>query len=168
MTPDAPLRLVDSLDWPAIAAICDAAFGQPAETGLVRRLAQDGDLVLALTAFGPEPVGHIAFSRLTLDGHPDFRAAALAPVAVVPARQGRGVGALLVREGLRRLAETGCDLVLVLGEPDYYGRFGFDAEAARRFETPYDGPYLQALALTERGREAQGPVAYAPAFAGLT
>jgi putative acetyltransferase len=57
--------------------------------------------------------------------------------------------------------------VLVLGEPDYYGRFGFAPELAQQLKTPYDGPYLQALALTARGKEAHGPVSYGPAFAEL-
>jgi putative acetyltransferase len=57
--------------------------------------------------------------------------------------------------------------VLVLGEPAYYGRFGFAAEDAAGLKTPYDGPYLQALALTEEGRHARGPVQYPSAFAEL-
>jgi putative acetyltransferase len=57
--------------------------------------------------------------------------------------------------------------VLVLGEPGFYGRFGFSAEAARVLETPYDGPFLQALALSPEGGKAAGPVHYAGAFAEL-
>jgi putative acetyltransferase len=59
------------------------------------------------------------------------------------------------------------DLVLVLGEPDYYGRFGFAPDLAKQLNTPYDGPYLQALALSEKGKAAHGPASYARAFAEL-
>ena len=56
---------------------------------------------------------------------------------------------------------------MVLGEPSFYGRFGFDPKLAERLKTPYDGPYLQALALSDTGKRAHGPVAYARAFAEL-
>jgi predicted N-acetyltransferase YhbS len=56
---------------------------------------------------------------------------------------------------------------LVLGDPAYYGRFGFTTEHAAGLQTPYDGPYLQGLALTDEGRRARGPVRYARPFAEL-
>jgi putative acetyltransferase len=54
---------------------------------------------------------------------------------------------------------------VVLGEPDFYGRFGFSPNVVRGLTTPYDGPYLQGIELTDR--RSSGPVRYAPAFAGL-
>ncbi len=153
-------------DGPAIRAVHEQAFGQPLEADLVDRLRADGDLVLSLVAVREAPVGHIAFSRLVLP-ESSARAVALAPVGVLPPLQRAGIGTALIREGLARLAEAGEDLVLVLGDPAYYGRFGFTAAAAGGLATPYDGPYLQALALSEAGREARGPVRYAPAFADL-
>ena len=152
-------------DRDAIFAVNRAAFGQAAEAALVDRLRADGDLVLSLVAADGEAlVGHVAFSRLEA---PAGCAAALAPVAVVPARRRQGIAAALIREGLTRLAGGGQDLVLVLGDPAYYGRFGFAAEAAAPLRTPYDGPFQQALALTERGRRMAGEVRYAAAFAEL-
>ena len=106
----------------------------------------------------------MAFSSLDVPGG---RAVALAPVAVVPARQRQAIAAALIREGLARLADDGQDLVLVLGDPAYYGRFGFTAEAAAPLKTPYDGPYQRAVALTESGRRMEGEVRYAAAFAEL-
>jgi putative acetyltransferase len=161
------IRLDESNDWTAIYAVYEAAFGQSAEADLVRRLHADGDLLLSMTAHGPEPIGHIAFSRLLLNEAPSMRGCALAPLAVSPAAQGQGIGTRLVKEGLARMARAGLDLVIVLGEPDYYGRFGFDPKLARNFKTLYDGPYLQALALSDKGREAHGSVTYARAFAEL-
>lgn len=155
-------------DAPALHAIHASAFGQTAEADLVERLVTDGDLVLSLVACTDRPVGHIAFSRLVITDMPAVSACALAPLAVDPARQRQGIGSALVEEGLRRLSEQGQDLVVVLGEPGYYGRFGFTAEAAKALRTPYDGPYLQALALSDNGQEAQGPVVYARAFAELS
>jgi putative acetyltransferase len=161
------LRLDEAADWPAVYDIYAAAFGQLAEAELVQRLRADGDLIFALTAYDDAPVGHIAFSTMILHDAPDIRTGVLAPVAVVPAYRKRGVGAALIRESLRRLGEAGYDLVVVLGDPAYYSRFGFEAKLAGALKTPYDGPYLQALALSPKGREAHGRVSYAKAFAEL-
>ena len=98
---------------------------------------------------------------------PTVKACVLAPLAVAPAFQKQGIAAALVRHSLKRLTEGGYDLVVVLGEPHYYGRFGFDPKLAEKLKTPYDGPYLQALALSDNGKGAHGPVSYARAFAEL-
>jgi len=161
------IRLEESADWSSVYAIYSAAFGQSAEADLVRHMHQDGDLILSLIAYGDEPVGHIAYSRLVLHETGSIRAAVLAPLAVAPSFQKQGIGAALVRDGLKRLTDRRYDLVLVLGEPHYYGRFGFDPKLAEKLQTPYDGPYLQALALSPRGTGAHGPVSYARAFAEL-
>jgi putative acetyltransferase len=153
-------------DRDAIRQIHRAAFPGADEADLVERLRRDGDLVLTLVARDGEAVGHVAFSRITLAGS-TLKATALAPLAVLPDRQGAGIGTALVRQGLNYLRATREDLVLVLGEPGFYGRFGFSAQAARAFETPYDGPALQSLALSPAGRGATGPVRYAGAFADL-
>ncbi len=161
------LRLEESADGAALRAIYEASFGQLAEATLVQQLRTDGDLILSLTAYAAEPIGHIAFSRLGIDAEPSIKGCALAPLAVVPAAQGQGVGTFLVDEGLKRMRAEAYDFVVVLGEPDYYGRFGFTAALARQLKTDYDGPYLQALALSEKGKEAHGSVSYARAFAEL-
>ncbi|NBJ11789.1 GNAT family N-acetyltransferase [Microvirga arsenatis] len=161
------IRLEESTDWHTIYSIYAASFGQSAEADLVRSMNSDGDLILSLVAHADEPAGHIAYSHLGLHETPDVRACVLAPLAVVRSFQKRGIGTALVRHSLKQLVEAGYDLVVVLGEPDYYGRFGFDPKLAEQLKTPYDGPYLQALALSDRGRAAHGPVSYARAFAEL-
>lgn len=161
------IRVEDTADWPAIYTICEAAFQQLIEADLVHRMHDDGDLVLSLVAYAEKPAGHVAFSQLAIQEIPALKGCVLAPLAVVPEFQGQGVGSALVRHGLERLKADGYDLVVVLGDPMYYGRFGFTPGLARRLKTPYDGPYLQALALSRRGEEAHGPVSYAQAFAEL-
>ena len=173
MTANIRIRPEAAGDRAAIHAVQHRAFGRPMEADLVDRLRSDGDLVLSLVAAADQPdqpdqpAGHIAFSRLSLADQ-DLRATALAPVAVLPEWQRRGIGAALIRDGLMRLAQAGEDLVLVLGDLAYYGRFGFLNEAARSLATPFDGPSLQALPLTGKGRSAAGPVTYARAFSELT
>ena len=141
------------------------AFGQPQEAKLVDDLRRAGDIALALVAELDGIVGFVAFSRLTLD-NPNARALSLAPLAVSPKRQRRGVGRALVREGIARAGAAGHDALLVLGDPAYYSRFGF-GPAPPCLTTPYNGPHLQVLALSPRGARLSGMVRYPPAFAGL-
>ena len=70
-------------------------------------------------------IGHIAFSPMTLDAHPEVPIAGLAPMAVVPSRQRAGIGSLLVRAGLDKCRRRGFVAVVVLGQAEYYPRFGF-------------------------------------------
>jgi putative acetyltransferase len=74
-----------------------------------------------------------------------LRVAALAPVSVVPKRQNQGIGSALVREGLARCAALGFDACAVLGEPEYYARFGFRLDAARTLRSVYSGHAYQAV-----------------------
>jgi putative acetyltransferase len=161
------IRVEDTIDWPAVYTICEAAFRQLIEADLVHRLHDEGDLILSLMAHADKPAGHIAFSHLVFHEASVLKGCALAPLAVAPEFQRQGVGSTLVRHGLERLRADGYDLVVVLGDPDYYARFGFTPALASQLKTPYDGPYLQALALSEKGKEAHGPVSYARAFAEL-
>jgi putative acetyltransferase len=160
------IRPEEAGDRAGIRAVHEAAFGGPAEAALVDALREAGDLVLALVAVADGLLGHAAFPRVLIEGG-GIRAVALAPLAVRPDRHGRGVGTGLVEAALGRLGAAGEDLVLVRGHPAYYRRFGFSPEPARTLRTPWDGPHMQAIALTPRGREAAGPVTYPPAFAAL-
>ena len=105
-------------------------------------------------------VGHAAFSPVTIgDGSADWYG--LGPVAVLPGMQGRGVGAALIREGLARLRALGAAGCVVMGDPAYYRRFGFETRPDLRY--PGVPPeYFMALVYT---RPASGDVAYHEAFA---
>jgi putative acetyltransferase len=151
-------------DIAAIRAVVEAAFPQPAEADLVDRLRADGDSVFSLVAIDDgHVIGHILFSKLTAP----FRALGLAPVSVLPDRQNAGIGSRLIRAGLERAAQDGWQGAFVLGEPEYYGRFGFDAEVARNFTSPYAGRYFMALALNNELPVTKGNIIHAPAFAAL-
>lgn len=75
----------------------------------------------------PSLLGHVFFTTCRVDGC-QGRVALLGPLAVAPAFQRRGIGSALVREGLTRLTQECVTCVCVLGNPSFYGRFGFDAE----------------------------------------
>jgi putative acetyltransferase len=155
-------------DAAAIGEVVAAAFGQPGEAELVSRLRDNGDLVLSLVAEdGDAVVGHVAFSRVWIEGD-GVRSPGigLAPVAVLPARQRQGVARALIGAGHLRLKTLGEKIVFVLGDPDYYKRFGFSHEVAKPFACVYQGDYLQALRLSGDA-PAAGEVIYPPAFADL-
>ena len=133
-------------DHAAVRAVVRAAFGQPDEAKLVDKLRDDGDCALALVAEDAgEIVGHVLLSTMIAP----FAALALAPASVVPAKQRAGVGSLLIRDAIRRAHEAGCAAIFVLGDPEYYQRFGFDIEAANGFDSPYAGPHFMALPLSQ-------------------
>lgn len=118
-----------------------AAFETAAEADLVDALRQQAQPFISLVAVeADEVVGHIAFSPATLLSHEDLSIAGLAPMAVVPARQRRGIGALLVRAGLDELRRHGFDAVVVLGHADYYPKFGFVRASTFGLRSEYDVP----------------------------
>jgi putative acetyltransferase len=158
------IRHARPADHPAIAELVQAAFGRPDEADLVARLRADEDAMFELVAEDEgEVAGHILFSRLWVDRFELY--GALAPLAVRPGRQRQGLGAGLVRAGLETAREFGCHGVLVLGDPAYYGRFGFSAEDAREIQAPFRGlAAFQALALEDGAFAGPMTVAYPDAF----
>jgi putative acetyltransferase len=158
-----PLREARPEDLSGLLALLRAAFGGEVEAELVARLfALPADVALCLVAEDP-PAGMVLFSRMEVGGEP---ALALAPLAVAPGRQRQGIGSALVREGLAQCrARALAPCVLVLGEPGYYGRFGFSAApAAGVTGLPWSGhPAFQALALRP-GFVPRGEARYAAAF----
>lgn len=108
-------------------------------------------------------VGHVAYSPVTFVNSREILGYILAPLAVRPEWQKRGIGAQLVKAGIQRLTAMGVAIVFVYGDPQYYGRFGFTVEGAKPFEPPYklQQPHgWQAIALAKSQTEgAQGRIA---------
>ena len=161
------LRLERPGDEPAIHALTAAAFrdmpfSDRDEPGIVDALRADGDLILSLVALNMDEaiVGHIAFSPVTIsDGASGWFG--LGPVSVIPTRQQTGIGTKLIEHGLSELAGAGANGCVVLGDPTYYGRFGFEHDP----QLSYPGPpaeYFQRLVFS--GPAPTGTVSYAPAF----
>ena len=117
-----------------------------------------------------ELVGHVLLSRMRVSG--DGRAVARSGWgrwACCPAFRAAASARSLIEAALGIARATGEELVFVLGEPDYYRRFGFSAEAAAPFASPYAGPYFMALALQPGfAAPAAGEAAYARAFSDLS
>jgi len=101
-------------------------------------------------------VGHIAFSPVEIDHNENCQVYILAPLAVQTDYQKRGIGSTLIKYGMQQLSAMGVNIVFVYGDPNYYERFGFDADTARNYTTPYNLQYpsgWQAIVLNEYAME---------------
>ena len=158
-------------DYAAIHDVNLLAFGQEVEPRLVENLRQSADFIPELSLVAVEAgrvVGHILFSPLvieTKDGA--VPALALAVMAVRPEFQNQGIGSELVRDGLERCRSRGHRIVVVIGHPEYYPRFGFSPARAKGLEVPFPVPDEAFLVLElVRGAldKVSGVVKYPPAF----
>ena len=131
-----------SVDAADIRLVNRLAFAGDAEADLVDTLRQRGKVLLSLLAeCGSRVIGHILFSRVTLDpAPPGLSAVGLAPLSVLPEFQNQGVGSLLVRKGLAHCRDAGHQVVVVLGHPAYYPRFGFVPAGRFGIRSEFDVP----------------------------
>lgn len=174
------IRQAGAADYTAIDNVLRSAFGQSAEAELVRALRASGDAVLELvaeaegaaagstavdsTAVNSTVCGQVMLSRLQAPRG----CLALAPVAVMPGRQGEGLGSALIREALTWAGQGEWMAAFLLGEPAYYTRFGFSVEQAARFETEYPPQYFMVQALGGQSLGILPPqVVYAAPFQAL-
>lgn len=157
-------------DQSAIHALTEAAFlGMPFADGneadLVDNLRADGDLTLSLVAEdGERIVGHVAISPVTIEGaarreYGDWYG--LGPVSVLPECQREGIGSQLIKRAIADLRLRGANGVVLLGDPDFYGRFGFEHDPALTYPGP-PAEYFQRMVLD--GSPPKGRVHYARAF----
>jgi putative acetyltransferase len=160
------LRSEHAGDAGAIFRLTERAFAGMAhsagtEAFIVDALRDANALAVSLVAEAEGVlVGHVAFSRVRIsDGSGDWYG--MGPVSVAPERQRQGIGTALIREGLKQLKERGAKGCVVLGDPGYYARFGFEETVGLRYE---DAPpeYFRALPFGDSG--AVGTVQFHPAF----
>jgi len=165
------IRHEQPADLEAVRSVVAQAFalgpgGGAAEVTLVDRLRNDHEawlprLSLVAVREG-QVVGSVIGSRVAVDGS---AAVALAPLAVHPQHQGEGIGEQLVRRFIGEARSAGETLILVLGDPKYYSRFGFRAATEVGIVGPYVGEAFQALSLASDA--PVGRAVYPAAFAGV-
>jgi putative acetyltransferase len=162
------IRPETSADHDAIRQVNGLAFGQDAEAQLVDALRDGGYLRVSLVAERDgKVVGHLLFSDLPIVTEAGtVPALALAPMAVLPEFQNQGIGSALVRRGLEVCKEQGHRIVVVLGHPHFYQRFGFSAALVAPLESPFSGrESFRALELVPGALEGvTGRVVYSPPF----
>ena len=180
-------------DAPRVRKLNAAAFGRRDEADLIDDLWHEGVVLLSLVAeLDSKVIGHILFSRMTVETDTDREPLAavslapmavcqnilqrgcvwsrkyrvsLAPMAVLPEHQCRGVGSQLVRWGLNTLREWGERIILVLGHEEYYPRFGFTPGKARYLASPFPPEAFMALELVDGALAGiRGTVRYPAAF----
>ncbi|VAW32285.1 hypothetical protein MNBD_CHLOROFLEXI01-2640 [hydrothermal vent metagenome] len=163
------VRPETAVDADAIYKVESAAFDRPDEADLVRKLQQSEVETISLVAFlDEELVGHILFSPVTVRNEGDeFTAVALGPLAVMPARQKKGIGSELCRAGLAACLQANYEMVFVLGHSAYYPRFGFVPSAPLGLRCQFDVPeeaFMVAELVPGALHNRQGVVYYHPLF----
>ena len=165
------VRVARPEDVPAMDALLRASFPAADEALLVQRLCMDGDMVLAMVAEEAGALAGVAvFSRMTVEvARKPIAAVALAPLATAPTHRQHGVAEALVAAGHDRLRDAQVMLSFVLGDPAYYGRFGYAADWATGFDSSYAGEYFMAVPLQDGAMPCgvRGQCDHAAAFAML-
>jgi len=135
------IRAEKENDRDAVYAVNTSAFETPSEANLVDALLEQAQPVVSLVAEdNGEVVGHIMFSPVSLSEYPDLKLMGLAPMAVAPEHQRKGIGSALVRAGLEQCKQLGFAAVVVLGHPEYYPRFGFSPSSRFDIDSEYEVP----------------------------
>jgi putative acetyltransferase len=158
-------------DIPAIREVNRRAFDREAEARLVDGLRSEGYARLSLVAEEDgRIVGYIMFSEAVIrTGKGEVAALALGPVAVAPERQGHGIGSALIREGLDRCTKMVHRIVVLLGHPGYYPRFGFSADLAGNLSSAYPREAFMALELVPGALSGvAGEFEFAPPFGAVS
>jgi putative acetyltransferase len=133
------IRETSAADLNDVLLVEGAAFDGGEEVEFTRALLADPTakpLISLMSFIEGEPAGHILFTAARLVNS-EVAVSFLAPLAVIPKFQRRGVGSSLIKNGLERLSKSGVDLVFVVGHPQYYPRYGFTRADKLGFETPY-------------------------------
>lgn len=154
-------------DQEQVRRVNEAAFGRADEADLVDQLRAENVVLASLVAESDSEIfGHILFTRMSIESDgARIPAVALAPLAVLPQHQRKGIGGELIRKGLDLLRKRGEEIVIVLGHPDYYPHFGFSCESARCLESPFPPEAYMALALKQGALSGvRGSVKYPAAF----
>lgn len=165
------IRPEQPVDQPAVYALNSTAFPTAVEASLVDALRQQANPLVSLVAVVQDAVvGHILFSPVTLQAHPELKLMGLAPMSVLPAQQRKGIGSALVHAGLAACRQAEVGAVVVLGHPEFYPRFGFRPASQAGIGCEYDVPD-EAFMLLELQpgylKNASGTLQYHQAFQDL-
>jgi len=137
-------------DYEGIDEVNRQAFEQDFEGQLIRKIREGQNFIeeLSLVALDEATiVGHILFSKIKIEGEREYETLALAPMAVKPEYQKKGIGKKLVRAGLKKAKDLGFGSVIVLGHSDYYPQFGFQEASQWNIKCPFDVPDESFMAI---------------------
>ncbi len=165
----ATIRAETYVDITAIRLVNNKAFGQKNEAELIDRLRNRGVLTISLVAImNRQVVGHIAFSPVTVESQSsNWEAIGLGPMAVMPEYQHKGIGSQLIQAGLDECRHLNHQIVVLVGHPDYYPRFGFIPAKPRGIDCEFEVPdeAWMVLELRENALTGKsGTVKFQPEF----
>lgn len=161
------IRAPTDTDRPAILHVLRDAFRREEEANLVELLWRDDAMNVEVIAEEEgEIVGYCGFSPITTEPASEGILFGLAPLAVLNARQGHGIGKALAMKGLEECRNKNAELIVVLGEPDYYARFGFKpaADFNAKWAALDAGPAFQLIDFEGVTDERPLLIHYHPAF----
>lgn len=136
------IRREQPRDIPEIRQVNIRAFGRQQEASVVDKLRENCNSVLSLVALTDgKVVGHILFSPAVIEGrHGRLVGTGLAPLAVLPEYQRKGIGTQLMQTAIARIKKGGCPYIIVIGHPEYYARFGFERAGRFGISSEWDVP----------------------------
>ncbi len=141
-------------------AFADMPYSDGSEPRIIDALRRDGDLSISLVAeINSELIGQITFSPVEVQGGENWYG--LGPVSVHPDQQSGGIGAALIKEGIEAIKALGAKGCVLVGDPDYYGRFGFRGDSGVTY-MGLDPKFVQQLPF--EGEPISGEIKYAPGF----
>ena len=141
------IRLAQETDLDSIQKIIKTSFSDEENkviTNIVAELAKETAIhpIKSLIAeVDNQVIGYVSYSPIFLRSDANISGYILAPLAVSPEHQKQGVGTNLIKSGIDLLVKDGVNVLLVYGDPDYYGRFGFQKKTACSFMPPYPLEY---------------------------
>jgi putative acetyltransferase len=158
-------------DYPSVRKVNESAFETAEEADLVDSLRKNTNYIPELSLVAEENneiIGHILFTPLKiLNSEVDHKLLALAPMAVLPKYQKKGIGSTLIKAGFEKARELGYKAVIVLGHPDYYPRFGFTPAEQFGINPPLE-EWKEAFFAIELEKDSlkdvSGKVSYLPEF----
>jgi putative acetyltransferase len=165
------IRRETEKDFSSVRKVNESAFETTEEADLVDSLRKNPNYIPELSLVAEdngEVIGHILFTPLTItDSEVDHKLLALAPMAVLPKYQKKGIGSALIKAGFEKAQELGYKAVIVLGHPDYYPRFGFIPAEQFGIHPPLE-EWKEAFFAKEleKGslKDVSGTVSYLPEF----
>ena len=160
------IRETRESDLEEVFNLIHAAFGNRAESDLVKQLISDGDVLINLLVESSDTIiGNVVVSKITMEPDIGLFCGGVAPVSVVPDQQSSGVGSKLMTAAINESKKMGMDALFLLGDPNYYKRFGF---VVSTLKNDYSVKNFQELELTEDCLvNIKSKVTYANAFLNL-
>ena len=160
------IRETQESDLEEVFNLIHSSFSNKAESDLVKQLISDNDVLLNLVIESSNTIiGNVVVSKVTMEPDMGLFCGGVAPLSVLPERQSSGIGSQLMKEAIKKSDEMGMDALFLLGDPDYYKRFGFNIS---NLKSDYRVEHFQELELTRNCLvNLKSKVTYANAFLSL-